>query len=260
VSAAGTRYWDAVAYEWTRSGSRRLWRAHSDAVNGALLVRWLPAEPVEHILKTDAFDEAVAAGLYPLLASRAFRVTAVDVSQPVLDAARRRYPKLETVKADARKLPFEAETFDAIVSNSTLDHFEHHEHIAEALRELARVLRPGGTLLVTLDNPVNPVVAVRNHLPFRPVRLVPFSVGATCSPKRLRRMLGEAGFAVAEIDAIMHCPRLLAVPLAGVLEGRARQDAHRRYLGLLNRFEFLGRLPTSILSGHFVAAKARKPA
>jgi SAM-dependent methyltransferase len=260
MRATGTEYWDAVADEWTRSGSGRLWRAHSDAVNRALLARWLPAEAVGHVLKTDAFDEAVAAGLYPLIASRACRVTVIDVSQPALDAARRRHLKLETVKADARRLPFEAETFDVIVSNSTLDHFEHRGHIAAALRELARVLRPGGTLIVTLDNPVNPVVAVRNHLPFRPARLVPFSVGATCGPRRLRGLLGEAGLEVAEVDAIMHCPRLLAVPLAGVLERRAREDAHRRYLGLLKRFESLGRLPTRILSGYFVAAKAIKPA
>lgn len=34
-------------------GLQRLWRAHSDAVNGALLFRWWPREQFEGLLKTD---------------------------------------------------------------------------------------------------------------------------------------------------------------------------------------------------------------
>jgi hypothetical protein len=40
-----------------------LWREHSDAVNGALLVRWLARESCGLLLKTDLFDEAMGEGL-----------------------------------------------------------------------------------------------------------------------------------------------------------------------------------------------------
>ena len=61
------------------------------------------------------------------------------------------------------------------------------------------MLRPGGTLVISLDNPANPVVGVRNLLPAR-LRygsgLVPYFVGATAGPWRLPRLLDAAGFDV----------------------------------------------------------------
>jgi hypothetical protein len=44
-------------------GLQRLWRAHSDAVNKALVARWRPVGQMDTLLKTDLFDEAVSDGL-----------------------------------------------------------------------------------------------------------------------------------------------------------------------------------------------------
>jgi SAM-dependent methyltransferase len=96
-----------------------------------------------------------------------------------------------------------------VVSNSTLDHFDDLGEVAVALAELRRVLRPGGTLVVSLDNLANPIVGVRNLLPSR-VRygsgLVPYYVGATCGPWRMARMLDAAGFDVRSRGAMMDGP------------------------------------------------------
>jgi len=58
-------------------------------------------------------------------------------------------------------------TFDTVLSNSTLDHFDGAAQIRVSLAEPARVLRPGGRLLVTLDNPANPLLALSKALPSR---------------------------------------------------------------------------------------------
>lgn len=50
---------------------------------------------------------------------------------------------------------FAAETFDLVVSTSTLDHFTCREDLVTSLEEISRVLRPGGLLILTLDNPLN---------------------------------------------------------------------------------------------------------
>jgi len=252
-------YWDSVAEEWGESGRQAVWRAHSDAVNSKLARHWLPAGPLERLLKTDAFDEAVGGGLYPVLAERARRVTVIDVSDSALEAARRRYPALEGVQADARALPFAEGAFDAVFSNSTLDHFPSFVDIRGAVAELHRVLRPGGVLVITLDNLANPVVALRNALPFGLVArlgLVPVYVGATCGPRRLRRLLDESGFEVEEVSAVMHAPRVLAVPAAALLQRHGPARARSGFLGLLSGAEGLRRLPTRYLTGHFVAARA----
>jgi SAM-dependent methyltransferase len=255
-----TGYWDAVAREWDETGRQGLWRRHSDAINTALAERWLPPGKVGRLLKTDAFDEAIGEGLAPILALRAHSLVVVDAAKAALEAAGRRHPGLETVYADVRSLPFPDASYDAVFSNSTLDHFETLDDVAVALSELRRVLRPDGCLVITLDNLANPIVFLRSVLPaglLAKTGLVPYSVGATCGPRRLRRLLDESGFSVEDTAAIMHCPRVLAVPVGSLLERRsARTQAH--YLRTLLAFERLATMPTRYLTGHFVAARATR--
>lgn len=256
-----TRYWDAVAGAWQEKSRQSLWRDHSDAVHVALLARWLPDGRVDRLLKTDLFDEAFNEGLYPLLGSRAHGVIGIDISSVTLPAALLRHSGLKAAWADVRRLPFTDEAFDIIVSNSTLDHFVSLNEMVVSLRELRRVLRPGGKLLLTLDNLANPVVALRNMVPFpllNRLGLVPYYVGATCGPCRLQRILKQVGFEVLEVSAVMHCPRVFAVAIARMLEKRARPETQRRFLRFLMAFERLSRWPTRFLTGHFVAVRAVK--
>jgi SAM-dependent methyltransferase len=149
-----------VATSWQASRGNRAVRAYSDLVNRSLLDGWLP-ELVDSVLKTDLFDEIAGEGLVGSLAARAGRVVGIDVSPWVVRKAVSRNPGLEGVVADVHALPFEPTSFDLVVSNSTLDHFESRDEIDHALDELARVLRPGGTLVVTLDNAANTMPPTR---------------------------------------------------------------------------------------------------
>ncbi len=254
-------HWEAIAEQWDQKKPYALWRQHSDAVNTALLRTWWPANPVGSILKTDLFDEAFGEGLYLHLRAKGGALTGVDVSASIADAARARYPELHAVVADVRNLPFADATFDLIVSNSTIDHFETAEEVNIALRELYRVLRPDGQLVLTLDNLRNPIIAARQALPFRLLNylgLVPYFVGATFGPGRLSREVRHAGFQIDDMSAVMHCPRVVAVALAGLMERYAGHRAQTRFLRGLLAFEKLARLPTRFFTGHFVAIRAVK--
>jgi SAM-dependent methyltransferase len=213
-------------------------------------------------LKTDLFDEVVGGGLLPLLRTRARAVSGVDIAPEAVRIAGERYPELDARLADIRRLPYADGRFDRVVSNSTLDHFRAEADIGDALREVFRVLRPGGELLISLDNLQNPVVRLRNALPPRLLQrsgLVPYFVGATLDRERLLRALEQAGFEPCACRAILHCPRALAVPLAGALQRRASEPAQRRFLDLLLKFERLAGWPSAYYTGHFVAVRARKP-
>ena len=255
------RYWDSVAGECLETQSEALFRVHADAVNNNLFTRWLPEARAGRLLKTDLFDEAFCGGLTPLLASRGYAVSGVDVSSRVASAAQARYANLSASVADVRALPFADETFEAIVSDSTLDHFESPHQILVSLRELHRVLRRGGALLLTLDNPTNPVVALRKLLPFpvwRRLGLLRYYMGATLGARKLRRALVEAGFEVHEMGAVMHCPRLIAMPTALLLQKYAGPRFQKWFVRWLMSFERLSDWPTRFFTGHFVTAKARK--
>jgi SAM-dependent methyltransferase len=227
-------------------------------VNRALLERWLPSE-LDGVLKTDLFDECVSDGLYPTLALRAGRVVGIDLSPAVVAAANRRHRDLTGTVADVRALPFEHESFDAVVSNSTLDHLEGMGEVARALDEIHRVIRPGGRLVLTLDNPYHLLVAARNFLPAalaRAIRPTPYPSAWTCGPSTLNGLLREAGFEVAETTAILHFPRIIAA-IAGALDGGLAR--RRRVVEILRRAERLERWPTRLVTGHFIAALAMRP-
>ena len=260
MKGKGADYWDSLTAEWCRH-RQTLWREHSDAVNCALLARWIPERGADCALKTDMFDEMCSAGLYPFLATRARHFVGIDMSVSVLQNAKSRHAGIHGVAADVCQLPFAGEIYDLIISNSTLDHFERVGEIRKALAELFRVLRPEGELIITMDNPDNPIVALRNALPFRLLNrlgITPYYVGATLNARDLRLLLEETGFRVMEITSVMHCPRVIVVALANLLQRYAPSWMQQGFLRVLMAFERLASLPTYRLTGHFIAMRATK--
>jgi SAM-dependent methyltransferase len=255
-------YWDAVSLAFTQNSSHSLWRSYSDQLNRSLLKSWMVNRRMASILKTDAFDEAVDEGLYPLLQEYAAVVHAIDIAPESVNAAAKRYPDFAVHYADVRDLAFADGSFDMVVSNSTLDHFRARSDIDKSLQELFRVLKAGGELVISLDNLQNPIIWVRSVLPFgllKKLHLVPYYVGKSCGRQGLIAALERAGFEVLETRAIMHCPRFLAVPLAGIVQKRVSREGQKRFLALLAKFEVLAAWPSRFFTGHFVAARALKP-
>lgn len=253
--------WEGFPGAYEGKSLQKLWRTHSDSVNKALLIRWWPLSQIETLLKTDLFDEAVSDGLSPWLTSQAKRVFYIDISFGVHQMAKCCHSGLQTIGADVRRLPFANGSFDGIVSNSTLDHFESMDDMITSLQELYRVLRPGGKMILTLDNLANPIVFLRNGLPFhllQRLKIVPYYVGTTLGPTRLQRLLKETGFNVVEVEAIMHCPRVLAVAMARWMDRHASLKTQRGFLRFLMAFECLSRLPTRFFTGHFIAVRAMR--
>jgi SAM-dependent methyltransferase len=58
---------------------------------------------------------------------------------------------LRVMQADGCNLPFAAGSFDVVYSLSSIEHFGGHEAATVAMREMARVLRPGGVACVATE-------------------------------------------------------------------------------------------------------------
>ncbi len=77
---------------------------------------------------------------------RGAEVVGVDLSPAMIEEARRRSPELRFEVGDARSLRFAAGSFGAVVAMYSLIHFEPPD-LELAVREIVRVLAPGGVLL-----------------------------------------------------------------------------------------------------------------
>ncbi len=156
------------------------------------------------------------------------QLTCVDVSRRSLALAEKRFPSLaQYVHFDGTHIPFPAEHFDIAYAACVFHHIDHAEHVS-LLKELRRVLRPGGCLFVFEHNPYNPLtVHVVNSCPFdKNARLIR---GTT-----MKQRLGAAGFSSVKIRYRIFFPHALRImrpleaaltwlPLGGQYYGLARK-------------------------------------
>ena len=127
----------AKHYDRTNSvlslGNSLIWRA--------LTVRTIAPQPGERILDLAAGTGTSSAAL----AKSGAHVVAADFSAGMIEVGRQKHPDLEFVQADAMALPFKTGEFDAVTISFGLRNIEDPKR---ALKELYRVLKPGGRLVV----------------------------------------------------------------------------------------------------------------
>ncbi|MGM0557369.1 MAG: class I SAM-dependent methyltransferase [Myxococcota bacterium] len=135
-------YYDEFA-DWYEKGRDRGYHAMIDDLEVDLLHRYVKGKEV--------LEVGCGTGLVMhRVAERARSVAGIDISAGMLRQARRR--GLNVAQADATALPFGDAEFDIVYSLKVLAHVRD---IDRALQEMARVTRPGGTLLLEFYNPMS---------------------------------------------------------------------------------------------------------
>nr|WP_318385046.1 class I SAM-dependent methyltransferase [uncultured Enterobacter sp.] len=118
-------------------------------------------ERLAHFPDAHVLDMGCGAGHASFIAAeQVAQVTAYDLSRQMLDvvtaaAKEKGLNNISTQQGYAEALPFEDETFDLAISRYSA----HHWHdVGQALREVKRVLKPGGTLIIMdVMSPGHPV-------------------------------------------------------------------------------------------------------
>ncbi|KAB1915114.1 class I SAM-dependent methyltransferase [Micromonospora sp. AMSO31t] len=110
-----------------------------------LLTRLLPAPPA------DVLDVGGGPGAYAgWLAAAGHRVHLVDLVPAHVAAARAAYPGIAATVGDARKLPLPDDAADATLLLGPLYHLPDRADRVAALREAARLTRPGGPVVAAV--------------------------------------------------------------------------------------------------------------
>ena len=118
--------------------------------------------PAESLLDAGCGDGRFLAAI-ARARNRPARLVGCDISQRILDTARQTVERegvtAEFFQANMERLPFEDGSFDRVLSVQVI---EHLLDVAAGISELARVLRPGGILVLSTDNAQNRVSIALN--------------------------------------------------------------------------------------------------
>lgn len=157
------------------------------------------------ILKTDLWDEAKNTRILLWAAEQAADIHGIDISPSIVQRAKREAADrgAKFVVADCRQLPFPSGFFDAIYSMGTIEHFDESE---AAVREMWRVLKPGGRAIVGVPNRLDPFLRPLLVVALAAVGLYGYGFEKSYTRRGLRQMMTASGFAVVAETAILFIP------------------------------------------------------
>jgi SAM-dependent methyltransferase len=125
-------------------------------------------------------------------------IVAIDISPELLEIAKAESsaPNVRYEIQNACALTYPDGIFDSVVGSSIL----HHLEIEEALAEVYRVLKPGGTIYFTEPNMLNPQIAIQKNVPWVKRRLGDSPNETAFFRWPLRRLLEETGYRDVHVD------------------------------------------------------------
>lgn len=143
----------------------------------------------------EILDIACGTGDFSIAIARAMapgsHVTGLDLSEGMLAVMRAKLAaaglegRVACVQGDSEALPYAGASFDCVTIAFGIRNFEHRE---TALREILRVLKPGGKLVILeLSVPSNPVIRWGYNLYF--TRILPLIGGKISGDKAAYRYL-----------------------------------------------------------------------
>jgi SAM-dependent methyltransferase len=153
------------------------------------------------------------------LGSKGFEVCGVEPAESMRNIARTRLPDATVRDGSVLDLPFEKETFDFVYVIEVFRYLAHDDNV-RGLREVFRVLRPGGIFFGTFVNllamdgfkVLEELRSLREKWTHHPRRChTEFE-----TPKSLERMLRCAGFSLVEIHGAMLASLRIAYKLGPI--------------------------------------------
>lgn len=152
--AEGAAHFDEIAAQYRAQWSPHVWDLLLDRKLG-FIAEALPAPPAAAGI---GLDLGCGLGLQTAaLRHRGYEVIGVDPSVGLLAAGQERLGASPVLAGSALELPFADESLDFVYTIGVLHHLPGRAFQEGAVREVSRVLKPGGLLLVHESNPRNPL-------------------------------------------------------------------------------------------------------
>lgn len=155
------------AWEFTQAiyGLRKLKRMPPNAValgvgSGHELILYFLANKIRNVIATDLYE-----GSFAEKEASPYMLTHPEMFAPF----HYRKEHLDVLVMDAEKLDFAGDSVDFVFSFSSIEHFGGHREAVTALREMFRVLKPGGIAVITTELILNRLGKVRGFFKMRDI-------------------------------------------------------------------------------------------
>jgi len=144
--------------------------------------------------KTLILDAGCGSGRFLTPLSKNINIVGTDFSKGLLEKAKKGARKVPLCLADVEHLPFKNESFNTVLLVRVLQHIATQNN---AIRELSRVTKNGGSLIILAHNNLT------FHALYKWIRQKlknwKWYPDDYCSPWELKKMLSKAGVSVVEI-------------------------------------------------------------
>lgn len=140
-------------YQWLYD---TITRVAAVAVGGEKRLRQLPLQGLDIQPETEVLDLCCGAGqVTRFLVESSNRVTGLDASPFAIERAKHNVPQAQYVQGFAENMPLDDGQFDLVQTSAAL-HEMNPQQLRKILKEVYRVLKPGGTFaLVDFHQPTN---------------------------------------------------------------------------------------------------------
>jgi len=165
--------------------------------------------------------------------SKGYNIIGIDYNAPTVSQAKSYYKDLSLATADVRALPFQDESIDTYISFGVIEHFIEGPDVA--LKEAHRVLKKGGTAIITVPHMniftiiKRPVVWLKRsdllRKIFRKEKKV-YYYQKYFVPKRLMAKFQEAGYKIILHKPIDHTFSL--VEFSGIFRDKNTYDGESK--------------------------------
>jgi len=253
-----SNYWDSITSKIKNYHLEKNVAVYKRNEHIELIKSWSAGLEGKTILKTDLYEEAFGNDhlLFWLIEQNA-KIYGMDISFKVTNKAKINAGKQGVyfkngVVTDVRSCSFRDESFDLIISNSTLDNLAACD-VSAALSELKRILKPTGILILTLDNAHNPLYLLGYYLE-KLLNTNKYYQGRCYSVKRGKLLVEQSNFLVRDVTAIVHIPTPFN-RLAILLKKSDSILVENLVKYCVTLFSKLGKRKTKFLTGWFIALK-----
>lgn len=164
------------------------------------------------LLKLDLWNEVNNTRILIWAAQQGAEIYGLDVSDYIVNSAKKNFEehglKANLIRSDVRNIKFPSNNFDFVYTMGTIEHIPDYE---KALKEIYRVLKPGGKAIIGSPNKWDPflfsiliqILIFFNKFPYAPEKCF--------SMKEFKKLIEKNNFEIIDDTSILFVPGLLRI-------------------------------------------------